>query len=103
MPADAQPATCRRLIRSKENTVYEPLAHYERDFNDLRKTLADPSSGHARADAIRAALDATAQQISATQGTTELDRDRLAKLYRGFVAASRIVAQLQEKQAASGN
>ncbi|WP_321865598.1 type III secretion protein [Paraburkholderia tropica] len=50
-------------------------------------------------DAIRAALEATAQQISETQVVNEVDRNNLAKLYRGFIAASRVIARLQEKQA----
>ncbi|MDR3096664.1 MAG: type III secretion protein [Paraburkholderia sp.] len=78
--------------------MYEQLEPYGSDFNDLQKTLVNPAAG-ARIDAIRTALDATAQQISETQGASEIDRNNLAKLYRGFLAASRIVARLQEKQA----
>jgi hypothetical protein len=78
--------------------MYEQLEPYGSDFNELAKTLADPA-GTARIEAIRHALDATAQRISETQGTNELDRNNLAKLYRGFLAASRVLTQLQEKQA----
>jgi hypothetical protein len=81
-------------------TMYEQLEPYAKDFNDLQKTLADPH-GAARVDAIRAALDATAQKISETQGTNETARNDLAKLYRGFLAASRVIVRLQEQQAAA--
>jgi hypothetical protein len=34
-------------------------------------------------------------------GATATDRDNLGKLYRGMLAASRIVAHLQEKRGAA--
>jgi hypothetical protein len=78
--------------------MYELLEPYGCDFNDLQKTLANPAAG-ARVDAIRAALETTAQKISETQGASDVDRNYLAKLYRGFNAASRVIARLQEMQA----
>ncbi|WP_114810505.1 type III secretion protein [Paraburkholderia kururiensis] len=80
--------------------MYEPLQACAADFNDLQKTLADPNGGP-RIAAIRAALDATAKNISETAGATATDRDNLGKLYRGMLAASRIVAHLQEKRGAA--
>ena len=52
--------------------MYEQLEPYGSDFNDLQKTLADPS-GAPRVDAIRAALDA----IEATRhnGLNSVDAD----------------------------
>ncbi|MFM0594577.1 type III secretion protein [Paraburkholderia dilworthii] len=78
--------------------MYEQLEAHAGEFNDLQKTLADPA-GAPTVDAIRQSLEATAQRISETQGATDLDRNNLAKLYRGFLAASRVIARLQEKQA----
>ncbi|MBB3000368.1 type III secretion protein [Paraburkholderia tropica] len=78
--------------------MYQHLEPYGSEFNDLQKTLANPAAAP-RVDAIRAALEATAQQISETQVVNEVDRNNLAKLYRGFIAASRVIARLQEKQA----
>ncbi|MGF6768152.1 hypothetical protein P3T18_000622 [Paraburkholderia sp. GAS199] len=78
--------------------MYEQLETHASAFNDLQKTLADPA-GAPTVDAIRQALDATAQQVSETQGATDLERNNLAKLYRGFLAASRVIGRLQEKQA----
>lgn len=80
--------------------MYEQLEPYGSDFNDLPKTLADPA-GAPRIEAIRHALDQTAQQISEAQGANDLDRNNLAKLYRGFLAASRVLGRLQEKQGAA--
>ena len=80
--------------------MYEPLEACAADFNELQKTLADPAGGP-RLAAIRSALDATAKNLSEAEGTTEVDRNNLAKLYRGMLAASRIVAHLQDKSGAA--
>lgn len=80
--------------------MYEPLEACAADFNELQKTLADPA-GNPRLAAIRSALDATAKNLSEAEGATEVDRNNLAKLYRGMLAASRIVAHLQDKGSAA--
>ncbi|AXE96571.1 hypothetical protein J2797_004247 [Paraburkholderia terricola] len=80
--------------------MYAPLEACATDFNDLQKTLADPDGGP-RLAAIREALEATAKNVGETNGATELDRNNLAKLYRGLLAASRIVAQLADKRGAA--
>jgi hypothetical protein len=74
--------------------MYQALEACAVDFNDLSKSLADP----ARVATIRAALDACAKRIGETTGETEIDRSNLGRLYRGMLAASRIVSTLQEKQ-----
>ncbi|MBN3728526.1 type III secretion protein [Burkholderia sp. 22PA0099] len=78
--------------------MYEPLEPHAKDFNDIRTLLNAPDS-QARVNALRAALDATAEKIGATPSTNELDRSNLAKLYRGFLATSRALAKLQEQRA----
>lgn len=80
--------------------MYEQIEAHGSTFNDLQKSLADPGKT-AQVNAIRAALEATAEQIGSAQGTTDLDRNNLARLYRGFLAASRVVGHLQDKYAAS--
>lgn len=80
--------------------MYEPFDACATDFRNLKGTLADPAA-HSRLTAIREALEASARNISASTGATEVDRDNLAKLYRGMLAASRIVSHLQDKQATS--
>ncbi|WP_186062502.1 type III secretion protein [Burkholderia gladioli] len=78
--------------------MYEPLEPYAKDFNEIRTLLNAPDSQD-RVNALRAALDATAEKIGATPSTNELDRSNLAKLYRGFLATSRALAKLQEQRA----
>jgi hypothetical protein len=80
--------------------MYEAFESCAADFKNLKSTLADPA-GSARLAAIRAALEASARNISAATAATEVDRDNLAKLYRGMLAASRIVSHLQDGRAAS--
>lgn len=80
--------------------MYEPFETCAADFKNLKSTLADPS-GSARLAAIRSALEQSAQNISATTGASEIDRDNLAKLYRGMLAASRIVSHLEDKREAA--
>jgi hypothetical protein len=82
---------------TQTSPLFAPLEACATDFNDLQKTLADPAGGP-RLEAIRTALDATAKNVSEAQGATELDRDNLAKLYRGLLAASRIVGQLVDRR-----
>jgi hypothetical protein len=79
--------------------MYEAIEAYAADFNDLQKVLADPTARE-RVTAIRTALEQTARRIGETSSDNETDRNSLAKLYRGILAAGRIVAQLQESAAA---
>lgn len=80
--------------------MYEPLEACATDFNEFQKLLADPTSAE-RVNAIRAALERTAENISKETGGNEMERNHLAQLYRGMLAASRIVAHLQEKRSAA--
>lgn len=82
--------------------MYEPIEACATDFNEFQRILADPSPESAqRIEAIRGALEATASNISKETGATDIERNQLAQLYRGMLAASRIVAQLQEKRGAA--
>ncbi|CAB3719438.1 hypothetical protein C8K18_11169 [Paraburkholderia sp. GV068] len=85
---------------TQTSNIYAPLEACAADFNDLQKTLADPAGGP-RLAAIREALEATAKNVGEAHGATELDRNDLAKLYRGLLAASRIVGQLADKRGAT--
>jgi hypothetical protein len=75
--------------------MYERLEKCAADFNDLKLTLEQPN-GAPRVAAIRAALVASAEEIAATPGANELESNQLAKLYRGLLAASRVLDALQE-------
>ncbi|MFP6560952.1 type III secretion protein [Paraburkholderia sp. B3] len=74
--------------------MYEAIEAYAPEFDNLRDTLVQ--QGSASIDAIRDALETTARRIGEAQGNSELDRDNLSRLYRGFMAASRVVGHLQD-------
>ncbi|MFM0170847.1 type III secretion protein [Paraburkholderia sediminicola] len=80
--------------------MYEPLEACAADFANIQKLLADPECD-ARLMEIQGALEATAKNISDATGATELERNNLARLYRGMLAASRVVSQLMEKRSAA--
>lgn len=75
--------------------MYEALEAHMKDFNDIRAVFDAPDSA-ARVTQLRAALDATAERISSVNTDSDFDRSNLAKLYRGFVATSRVLGKLQE-------
>ncbi|OND12671.1 type III secretion protein, partial [Burkholderia pseudomallei] len=59
--------------------------------------------GAARRGALRRALGATAARVSAAtaHAASDYDRDAMQKIYRGLLAAQRIVATLHEANAAA--
>jgi hypothetical protein len=82
--------------------MYEPIEACATDFNEFQRILADPGQASSeRIEAIRVALVATAENISKEVGSDEIERNHLAQLYRGMLAASRIVGHLQEKRGAA--
>ena len=81
--------------------MYEAIEACGTEFNNIRDTLAAHDS-RAKIDGIRRALEATASRLAEAQGNNELDRANLSKLYRGFMAASRVVAHLYEVEVAAG-
>jgi len=82
--------------------MYEPIEACATDFNEFQKLLADPAQASTeRIEAIRVALVETAENISREAASNEIERNHLAQLYRGMLAASRIVSHLQEKRGAA--
>ncbi|KVU59668.1 hypothetical protein WK68_20345 [Burkholderia ubonensis] len=74
--------------------MYEQLETVAARFNDLQSYLDAPASDR---DALLCnALEAAAHECQAAKAETDLDRQRLASLYHGFMAANRIVQCLQE-------
>lgn len=75
--------------------MFEPLLAVADDLDQLDKTLKSPDSAQ-RAKAICAALDETAQRIADATPSAKSDRTRsdLQRLFRGMVAARRLIAQL---------
>jgi hypothetical protein len=79
--------------------MYDALLPIAQDLNALDATFAAPDSA-ARVARIAAAFDETANRISAaTQAALdEHERTNLQKLYRGMIAARRIVLTLYERR-----
>jgi hypothetical protein len=81
--------------------MYDALLPIAQDLNTLDATLSAPD-GAQRVARIAAAFDETARRIStATQSAAdERERLELQKLYRGMIAARRIVLTLHERHSA---
>jgi len=77
--------------------MYESIERHAADFNNLQQLLADRGAG-ARIATLCRALEDSAQEVGNAQGGTDIDRSNRAKIYRGLLAASRIVAQLRERE-----
>ncbi|WP_018314653.1 hypothetical protein [Cupriavidus sp. UYPR2.512] len=83
---------------TEASSLYAPLETCAAAFNDLQQALTDPDGGP-RIAAIRVALEAAAQNVSEARSATAVERDELATLYRGLLAAGRIVDDLAENAA----
>jgi|HubBroStandDraft_5_1064220.scaffolds.fasta_scaffold59214_3 hypothetical protein len=79
--------------------MYEAIERQASDFNNLQQLLADRGA-ETRIDLLCRALEESATQVGNEQGGTEIDRSNRAKIYRGLLAARRIVMQLREHEMA---
>ncbi|MCU9952155.1 MULTISPECIES: type III secretion protein [Burkholderia] len=79
--------------------MYEPLEPFARDFNEVRTLLDDPA-GDGRLRELCIAIEAVAERLGTAPALTDFDRSNLAKLYRGFLATSRVLTGLQEAEKA---
>ncbi|WP_175964372.1 type III secretion protein [Burkholderia pyrrocinia] len=75
--------------------MYEQLETVAAELNDLQGYL-DRSMGSNHDDRLCDALDAAAHECLIATAETDLDRQRLASLHHGFLAAKRIVQSLLE-------
>ncbi|ALB97198.1 hypothetical protein [Burkholderia pseudomallei] len=82
--------------------MYEALERVAGEVGSLEQALAAPDAA-ARIGAIRRALSETAERVSAAtaHAASDYDRDAMQKIYRGLLAAQRIVATLHEANAAA--
>ncbi|AHI67050.1 hypothetical protein [Burkholderia thailandensis] len=80
--------------------MYEALERAADAFGPLELALAAPDAA-VRIGAIRRALGETAERVSAAtaHAASDYDRDAMQKIYRGLLAAQRIVATLHEANA----
>ncbi|KWI34113.1 hypothetical protein WM04_09350 [Burkholderia ubonensis] len=75
--------------------MYEQLEAVAVKLNDLQSYL-DHTGGSDRDTLLCDALEAAAHECLAAKAESDLDRQRLASLHHGFMAANRIVQRLQE-------
>jgi hypothetical protein len=77
--------------------MYEALERVAAEVGSLERALTAPDAAE-RVGAIRTALGETAERLSAatSQAANDYDRDAMQKIYRGLLAAQRIVLALQE-------
>lgn len=79
--------------------MYKAIEQHAADFDDLKQLLADRHAEQ-RIATLCKALEETAKNVGDAQGGTDIDRSNRAKIYRGLLAASRIVMQLREREMA---
>ncbi|PCE32400.1 type III secretion protein [Burkholderia ubonensis] len=82
--------------------MYEALERAADAHGPLEQALGAPDAAM-RIGAIRQALGEAAERVSAAtaQAASDYDRDAMQKIYRGLLAAQRIVATLHEANAAA--
>jgi hypothetical protein len=79
--------------------MYEAIERHAAEFNNLQQLLSDRNADERIATLCRA-LEESANEVGNAQGGTDIDRSNRAKIYRGLLAASRIVTQLRERELA---
>lgn len=77
--------------------IYSALNDVAGDFDALPDTLSSDNAQE-RVDAIRTGLDRTAAALAAQPAAEASERDELSRLYRGFLAASRVLTAVYEKR-----
>lgn len=75
--------------------MYEAIERHAQHFMQLQNVVT-AADADARVAELRKALEESAEQLNHAADGTATDRDARARIYRGLVAASRIVGQLRE-------
>ncbi|AUT74417.1 MULTISPECIES: type III secretion protein [Paraburkholderia] len=75
--------------------MYEAIERHAQHFMALQNVVT-ATDADARVAELRKALEESAEQLNHAADGTAADRDARARIYRGLVAASRIVGQLRE-------
>ncbi|HVE09076.1 MAG TPA: type III secretion protein [Paraburkholderia sp.] len=76
--------------------MYEAIERHAQDFSDLQKIVRAPDAD-ARVATLRRALEESAEQLNNASDGSLADRDARMRIYRGLIAASRIVDQLRDE------
>ncbi|TCG09938.1 type III secretion protein [Paraburkholderia steynii] len=75
--------------------MYEAIERHAQHFMQLQNVMT-AADADARVAELRKALEESAEQLNHAADGTAADRDARERIYRGLVAASRIVGQLRE-------
>ncbi|MBN3751838.1 type III secretion protein [Paraburkholderia sp. Tr-20389] len=75
--------------------MYETIERHAQHFMELQNVVTG-ANADTRVAELRKALEESAEQLNHAADGTPADRDARARIYRGLVAASRIVGQLRE-------
>ena len=75
--------------------MYEAIERHAQHFMALQDVVT-AAEADTRVAELRKALEESAEQLNHAADGTAADRDARARIYRGLVAASRIVGQLRE-------
>ncbi|MCA8002734.1 type III secretion protein [Burkholderia metallica] len=75
--------------------MYEAIEKHAQQFMELQRIVTSAEADKQVAE-LRQALEESAEHLNSTSDGTTADRDARARIYRGLIAASRIVGQLRE-------
>jgi hypothetical protein len=77
--------------------MYEVLERVGSDFANLPQ-LIEEDGAESKIAAICSALEETAATVASVSGGDDLDRNNRAKIYRGLIAAKRVLIQLRDQK-----
>jgi hypothetical protein len=75
--------------------MYQAIEQHAAQFSNLGNLLRGPDAER-HALELRRALEEGANEVNSQVAVSSEDREVRARIYRGLIAASRIVAQLNE-------
>jgi hypothetical protein len=76
--------------------MYEPITPYAKQFDNFSALLKDKDTAPT-IEHIRCALIDVAENMSSAAPGSDVDNRNRATLYRGLLAASRVILQIQHK------
>ncbi|NTZ07523.1 type III secretion protein [Burkholderia sp. Bp8992] len=74
--------------------MYEPITPYAKQFDNLSAIARDPNAAPT-IDGIQRALAEIAENVNNAAPGADIDNRNRATLYRGLLAASRVIQQIR--------
>ncbi|WP_322082401.1 type III secretion protein [Burkholderia sp. BCC1972] len=74
--------------------MYEPITPYAKQFDNLSAIARDPNAAPT-IDGIQRALSEIAENVNNAAPGADIDNRNRATLYRGLLAASRVIQQIR--------